>query len=508
MFSEISNLISANQLAFGAIFAVGAGLWLIYQAKHNFWFRDFWVTLPLIGDVARYSKNHEKAREGWMAAEEKLCSVYKRFVNLTSEPVFNERIEYMRNAGDLGRTPMPMSIKALLFVLVIAEGLGFSYLLGTWMAREGSANVHTMLMFAIVFVIGSILVWVTHAAGHQYYRTSLLRSCYKRYREKEGKEYSSRLVSLNDPQDVDQAQPDYVRCINRVAKNAHEKGSFGWLWVAGLFIAAIFVLSTYMRYQNMNHELTIEARQQQEQSTQLANDPFAGMTLPDEVTQPQREADRKLDQEILDSTKGEGLAANIMLGLIFVVTQIVGFGAGYKYGFVGRETYKPANGNNFSFFWSQMDGAYVDTGGFSTYDSYWSTFEPLIDIINSRLRALQQLLQAGMHENIQLSHHTFYDYLESQKARSTAARRNLGADVPPPSRSNPPTDIQAPSLAELIEKAKREIEAILDREAQIAYFQGLSAEIQNELIPWLKHRKAEAEAAAKRAQEAQVSELF
>ncbi|MCH4590639.1 hypothetical protein, partial [Achromobacter xylosoxidans] len=41
-------------------------------------------------------------------------------------------------ASDKGQKPAPLFIWALLVVLVIAEGIGFSYMLSSWMASEAS----------------------------------------------------------------------------------------------------------------------------------------------------------------------------------------------------------------------------------------------------------------------------------------------------------------------------------------------------------------------------------
>jgi len=212
-----------------------------------------------IGSIAKLAKDTTRGNDGWMRAEEKLCAIYKPYIILMNESRFNERIEYMRKAADLGRRPTPPWVWVLLVVLVIAEGLGFSYLLGSWMAREGSANTHTLLMFAIVLVLCVILVALTHAAGHQYFRTSLLRACFRRYKDVAGKEYTSQQIALKDKQSIDDAQPDYIQCANRVAKHSHDKGSYAAGIIAILAIAFIAIASTAMRWHNLEGELIRES---------------------------------------------------------------------------------------------------------------------------------------------------------------------------------------------------------------------------------------------------------
>lgn len=484
MFEAVSEFISVNTMLLWSLFGLFLAGFAIYMSTHNFWMRDFIVGLPVVGDLARLSRNADHGENGWMISEQKLCSIYKRFFALLPENKFNERIEYMRNAGDLGRTPMPTPVKALLFGLVIAEGLGFSYILGTWMAREGSANTHTLLMFAIVFVIGVILVWVTHAAGHQWYRTTLIRSCNKEYRAKMKEEYKSMSVALMNDQSVDAHEADYTRCLNRVVTDFQDKGSFAWSFVAGVAIVVIFALSTIMRWENLQGELTRETRQQSQMSSS-SSDPFAGIKLPDEITEPQVEADKKLDNEEINSTKNEGLAAILMLGFIFVVTQIVGFGAGYKYGFAGRETYKNSDGSNSLWFWSGKDGAYADTCGFSTYDSYWGLYEPMMDVVEARLRELQHRLQTNSHENIRLSK-TFLSYIEEHQAKTTSTRFNLSR-----------APVVAAPVKVTTEKAMADIEGLSDRDDQIAYFNKLDDAMKIALTPWLKKRKEDATSKAR-----------
>lgn len=499
MSQSLSEFLSNYANTLWAVASIGLIILMLSQRTFRFWLMDFWVTFPFIGTIARLSKVTDKANDGWMSAELKLCAKYKPYISLMPESKFNQRIEYMRNAGDLGRTPMPTKLKVLLFMLVIAEGLGFSYILGTWMAREGSANTHNLLMVAIVFVIGVILVLVTHAAGHQYHRTTLLRSCFKRYKQKNGEEYASQTVALNDDQSIDAKEADYTRRLNRVANDHHDVGSYSWSWVAGVFILVIFVLSTVMRISNLESELTRETSQQ----TQAAeSNPFAD-ELPEEVMAPQQAADQKAREDLVASTGTEGMAAILMLGFIFVVTQIVGFGAGYKYGFVGKETYKDAAGSNNFWFWSQKDGAYADTGGFSTYDTYWETFQPLVDLVNGRLKDLQQRLKQHAHENLNL-YKTFSNFLEEENNKKNITREKFDKSAfIEPVKSAQVADKSSDSTSE-IELAKADIAALKDKQAQIEYFKNLSVDVQDALKPWLKQRKEEEEARKK----ANLDELF
>jgi hypothetical protein len=479
------------------------------------------VRAPLIGLIAKNEKNFQTGRDGWMNAEEKLCNTYKKYVSQLPRSRFLQRIEYMKHAGDLGRTPMGMGMKIFLFLLVAAESMGFSYLLGTWAASDGSAKLYEQLMYGIVFVLASILAMVTHAAGAQYYRTSLIRSCYTRYKEGGNTNFhSTRVISLIEDQFADKNEPPETRCMNRIIDNPHDMGSYGWSWVAGIFVATIFVLSGVMRFSHMEAEMTREAQA----IAAPASDPFAAPKLPAELVAPQQQSDKKANAEARSSTSIEGGAAIIILGIIFVVTQIVGFGAGHKHCFAGKETYKTAAGSNSFWLWSDKDGAYADTWGYSTHDSYWEAMQPYKDRVNSSLKELQRRLSLNSPRNLHLTN-TFDDYL-AQEARISEGSKALhndvndGAPAPTPVAAAPvavaapvaapaPAAVAAPVAAPVatatgLEQAKRAIEGITDKAEQQAYFGKLSPEVRDALKPWLKERKEKAALVS----QAELDDLF
>ena len=473
----------------------------------SFYLTDVKVRMPIFGLIAKNSRNFQLGRPGWMNAEEKLCIEYKKYVSQLSKEKFLQRIEYMKHAGDLGRTPMGTGLKIFLFLLVAAESMGFSYILGTWAATEGSTNLYTKLMFGIVFVLASILAIVTHAAGAQFYRTSLIRSCFARHKESRNKEFhSTRVISLSDDQFADAKDPPETRCVNRIIDNPHDMGSYGWCWVAGIFVALIFVLSGVMRYSHMEAELT---RQAQAQDVQSGN-PFPSSALPADLTEPQKKVDKKANDEAIGDAGREGGAAIIILGVIFVVTQIVGFGAGHKHCFAGKETYKKAEGTSTFWWWSEMDGAFADTWGYSTYDSYWEAMQPIKDIVNSRLKDLQQVLEKNSPKHIGLDK-TFEDFLamqallasHSQQLHNQAQQLHDVVQMPVPAQAPPPFVPAAQDGA--LERAKASIEAFTDKAQQQDYFVTLPADVREALKPWLKERK---ERAAVAPTKAELDELF
>lgn len=464
----------------------------------SFWWTDLKVRMPFVGLIAKNTKNLEKGRNGWMIAEEKLCGAYKKYVSQLPEDKFLQRIEYMKHAGDLGRTPMSTGLTIFLFLLVAAEAMGFSYILGTWAASEGSADLYKILMYAIVFVLASILATVTHKAGEQFYRTSLIRSCFKRYKENNDEHFTTGVIALNDDQMADAKAPPHLRCVNRIIENPHDLGSYGWVWTAAVFVALIFIGSGVMRYQHMQAEM-IRETQVVEAS---ASNPFASSAaLPAAVTAPQQAADKQASNEQQASTKIEGGMAIMILGLIFVVTQIVGFGAGYKHSFAGKETYKKTKGSNAFWWWSEKDGAYADTWGYSTYDSYWEAMQPIKDTVNSRLKELQHQLKLNSHKNLDLTN-TFEDYLAEMAERSKPGQRPR--PLPEDHKPQESVPATAPLALSPVEQAKIDIEGIGDKVQQQEYFVTLPPDVREALKPWLKQRKELGAAVSK----AELDELF
>jgi hypothetical protein len=189
------------------------------NVRVRFWWMNFWYSLPVIGKLARLSRDNTRTSrdQSWTNGERTLCHDYKQFLHLTTESEFRKRLVYLSKAHDLGRTPLPGWLILLLATLVIAEGLGFSYLLGSWMAMEGSENTRQLLMVAIVFVLCVILLFITHSAGHQLYRTSLVNRCNKEWRD-DGQpgNFKSGSMMLNDDQSKDDQHSEYTQVVNRV----------------------------------------------------------------------------------------------------------------------------------------------------------------------------------------------------------------------------------------------------------------------------------------------------
>jgi hypothetical protein len=455
-------------------------IYFAFRFEINLWWMNCWYGVPFAGKMARLSRDTtHSSKAGWLRAEETLCADYRKFVLATSESEFRKRLTYMSKAEDLGRHPLPGWTIAILVILLIAEGLGFSYLLGTWMARDGSANVHTVLMLAIVFVLCVIMLFVTHAAGHQLYRTGLIRRCDKEWRD-DGQQGTFRTtpVKLDEDQTIDDKYAPYTQVMNRVGSS----GGYAMVVIAVVAIAAIAVLSTWMRVNNLNHEI-INSTVTGAAAASNGN-PFAsGLGLPSELTKPQQDADSNARAEALSSERSEGMAAFVMLAIIFIVTQIVSIYTGYKYGFAGKES----------------RDAYRGTRGFAVYDDYVDRSESIIQLAQAQLQTLQRNL-AAQSGNIRLQlTKTFDDFLR-ESVSQRQIRRAYG--------SQPPLHSQGSPAISTISQAMDRLALIDSAESKREFVTSLPVDLKLQVIERVKADKARTEEARRQTADKDLLSLF
>lgn len=469
-------------------------IYFAFKYRIDLWWLNFWYGIPFIGKLVRLSKDttrHSKDN-AWTNAERTLCDDYKEFVHFSDETSFKRRLNYLGKAQDGGRTPLPGWMLFVLGVLLIAEGLGFSYLLGTWMAMEGSENTHLILMGAIVFVLAVVMLFITHSAGHQLYRTNLIRRCNKEWRDdgQPGRFASHPELSLQkdleNDRSLDEDQPAYTQCVNRVGTS----GSHFMLYLAVVAIIVIAVTSTWMRVKHLEAVQTEETMGMVSEAnatpaTADPSNPFGG--LPAELGVTQAAADSKAKADAQDATKGEGIMAFAMLGFIFIITQIVGIATGYKWGFAGK------NGKD----------AYKGTRGFASYDDYLNFYEPVIQIAQSKLQTLQQrLAEQQSNKSLQLKK-MFTDYL-IEKTAERSELRNMDKTAKSPNISTLAQGVSANQLETHIALMETMGE---DKEAKKAYIGGLDAAMKQQVMEYLK-RERESREAARRKEEAELEDLL
>lgn len=460
-------------------FGVAIALFLAFRERLGYAWMDLRYGIAFIGKLARLSRNTTRAaNSGWLQSERTLCADYAKYVAVTSKEQFLQALQYLNKAQDLGRKPLPAWMLVVLVILLIAEGLGFASLVSDVMSREGSQNQHLILTFAISLVMCIIMIIVTHEAGQQLHRTGLIRRCDKEWRDRgQSGDFSTVSVKLQDEQSRDDGAPGFTQTINRVGSN----GSYAMVVVAVIAIIAIAVGSTAMRIKNLNgrlyEETTVPAA-----AMLFSSDNPAPAAAPAELAGPQKNADDKAKAEALADEKEEAWFAFVILGVVFVVTQIVGIYTGIKYGFSAKES--PA--------------AYNQTLGFATYSAYLDHVEPIIHRAQARLDELQRRLAANPGNVRLYLDKKFNDYLAerySQRAQREAPE---------------PQALQASnaSTATTFEDALQKLSTLNVSQEKKTFVISLPNELRARVVAHLKETKAREEAARNKALDTDLEGLF
>lgn len=464
--------------------ALLAGL-IIWKFLYKFHWFNFLYGLPLIGAMSKLTDATPDAKDkSWTRAEKKLCTDYGQFIQLGDIEAFSNRAEYLRKAGDLGVKPMPGWIWVFLWLLIIAEGFGFAYSLGTWMAMEGSENTFVMLTVVVALVIAVPSATLSHEAGIRFHRNMEHKRNYKDWkvgRRNNNDQFKTETIAL----DKDQSSDDQLFAFNQYANRAHSKIALLPLYGAIAWAIVVVAGSTTMR---ISHLEKIMAQENVGvvalASSAGSGNPFAA---PAELVQPQVAADAKAGSDIKSSTMIEGSAAFIMLAFLYLATQGVGAAMAAKYAFLG----------------AQSEAAYNGNFGFETYDDFLRYYEPIVQIAQARLQTLQERLGNSTNNNqgMQL-HHSFDDFLIEQ--RQKGVDRKLQNSTPNSSAAQAVSSTTAGVDVIDANQAKAAIVSMADKQAQVEYFAKLPITLQDEIKPWLKQRKEEEKA----KQQAEMSDLF
>lgn len=390
MSSILEYLFSSAAIWLWVLLALAAAAAAYAFHGRSFALTDFTYTFPLIGKIARFSRDYSEREPGWLNVEYTLCRDYACHVTSLSPDEFTNNAEYLRKAFDHGRRPIPVWALAVLTILVAMEGLGFSYLLGALINPEASEYVRNWLMFGVVAVLAAILVWVMHSAGHQLYRTNLLRNCFREFqarsreeKDSEATEFASRTTSLHEDQNIDDSDPEYVQGANRVITKPGDLGSYSWIWLAILLMMVFAVGSTLLRFETL-------------QAAETSAPSFAGLF---EVGSTETNAPPPPPADSA-ARRIANLTGFTMLAAIFIVTQLVGMGVGYWYGFASK----------------QGKEAFQATGGAADYKAYFAPIERRMKIANLRLQTLQWRLEKRSTKPMTFKH-DFYDFVRKEQDR-------------------------------------------------------------------------------------------
>lgn len=475
-----------------AALVVMATMW--EQVK--WWWMNTWMSFPLIGKIARYSKDTNRAHghENWLKSERALCMEYKQFVRVISEHDYNEKVEYLVLAGDNGRGLMPGSLWPLIMLMVFVEAMGFSYVLAGFTIPGASENVQQYGAYGIAFLISGLLIFLTHYAGQELYRNSKINEARSEWQQAGRKrELKSATVPLSKPQNVDQDYPDYTRRINRIGSSiASYKMSIG----TAIFVAVIAIGATYVRGQVLEKMVAEEtvAQKSSIESNAGGSDglDMSDIKLPAADQASDNQAQFKAVNDNASNDLKGGWGTFIILAFIFAGLQALGVFFGFKWGFAGQN--------------SEQAYRAIGSGKFGSYEEILHYYNHVADVAQSKLEELQQRMMEYISRegtsNIQAGKHTFRQFMQDEREAQAKDREHQlsqkhSSRQPAPSptvESKVESDDQPLSL----DSAMSQINALESKEDKKAYINTLPESLKVEVMRALKQAKdAEQAKAAK-----------
>lgn len=373
----------------------------------KFWWLCFWTSFPIFGHISSLYKSTSKDKDGWFKSEKTICSKFYSFYrNLSGkDPEFYRNCAlYLEKVQETDRKELPAIMWAIIFLLVVAEALGFAYVLAGYTIPGASESLQQKGALAIAFVISIILVGFTHFTGGEIYRNTM----YKKIREwwaNDDDAQKSRLKPDNEEitlenNRADDGRPKYVKVLNRVNANANVTQKLYMSAITGLLIVFIAIGATYVRGQVLEKQLIQEV-------TNVTTNSYESV-LP-EVAQILSEADAQVLKEEQNADRKGGWATFIVLAVLFVFIQILGILFGYKWGFVGKESKK----------------AYRYIKNFSNADEFEDYYERARDYIISKANEKLSDLQAKMASYISKTSISSDDKNQAYSASSRTFERYI-----------------------------------------------------------------------------------
>jgi hypothetical protein len=388
-------------------------IWL--QRTKEFYWTDFWYAFPWVGGLSRSirEKNLHPVRDdvtGEMItpAQQALISTYFNHIGVITQLRFQRAYRFLLLAKQSDRRPMPFWGLPILFLLLLAEGLGFGMLLAPFIAAEITPNAAEIIGFAIAFVMAIIAAGLTHAAGAEFYESGLIAKMRRIANNRKIALY--RLAIANDEdQEIDRDDDDVTRFGNRVLESAEDRAAKKFIASAFLFIVVVLGASSLLRYENLRLAVTQQSALQAQTDAVQGSNPFAAPgALPPEVEQNAQDAQAQVQvQEATEQLLG-GVAGIVGLGVIFVFTQIYAMTLGIRYGHLERARIKAAYKNG--------------TMGYSSYEDYKR------HVLDPRVRRTERRLQQlknGLFRDSQTppSTLTFGHWLATKMHAESAALR-------------------------------------------------------------------------------------
>jgi hypothetical protein len=371
-------------------------------------------SLPFIGGIALLARRQRRPtmerKHSDTTAVLALCGSYARFIRVLSRADYDNYMNYLRKAGDLGRRPFPPLLRIVFFSMVLVEAAVLAYVLAGWTLPGASEFAQQIAAVGIGFLIAVILVFFTHWAGLEIDQANN----YRRDRNEwiasgsQGPLYGPDL-SLNDAQNVDDHEPAFRQRATR----GHGKTNYTLTTITVIMVLAVGSGAAFVRGQVIEQELVLEAAMRAKSTQRFElNTPAANRG--DAVA-----AEHKMIQEEISIKRRGGWATLIILSIIFFFLQLLGIFFGYRYSFNGRlskDAYRALKADRFS-----------------SYSELLQYYDRVADIAQSKVERLQQLIEQKYGDatagSMRSRQYSFRDYLQARE--SQRRDKPLGGDRDP-----------------------------------------------------------------------------
>lgn len=402
-------------------------LWMKYT--NDLWWTDFWVVFPVFGKMRKWVQDThgigDKStweKDGMPRPEVQLCSEYldRQKDPAATKEVFDRAKEYLKLTHQSDITPTSKWMWILLIILTVAEATGTGLLIAPFVASEITGNQMIWIGYIIALVMAAGLLGLTHYAGSQAHKFGTIRN----HIGKVGRAHDDLItqpVECGDDQAQDEiipgrnrAQTAKIRFANRALEGAHDRGTLAWVLVVVLVLAALLGGITWMRIEGIRIQMTKQSSEQAQSGGGSAANPFAGIpgmsdniAAPDTVAKSSNEAHAKVRAELNQEKFSQGIAGSIVLALIYLITQGLGFLHALRHSFVG-------SGHK----------AYKLTRGEASYKTYENKYVmPLINKAQKRLEYLRARLAENSDYRENPSTMSCFDYfLKQQSERENRLR--------------------------------------------------------------------------------------